>query len=71
VAARFDQLGFSEIRGSAGRDTWDAPVARVEAGLVYALRRGLLVKAVYQYNWRDAGPPGRQGFPAVQLLWRF
>ena len=71
AAARFDRLGFSDIQGSTRRDSWDAPVARVEAGLAYALRRGLLVKAVYQYNWRDAGPKGRQGFPAAQILWRF
>jgi hypothetical protein len=71
AAARFDWLGFSDIQGSTRRDSWDAPVSRIEAGLAYALRRGLLVKIVYQYNWRDAGPKGRQGFPAAQILWRF
>jgi hypothetical protein len=71
VAARFDRVGFEEIQGSTRRDSWDAPVTRVEAGVVYALRRGLLLKAVYQRNWRDAGPRGRRGFPSAQLLWRF
>jgi hypothetical protein len=71
LAARFDRLGFGEVQGSTHRDSWDAPVSRVEAGLAYALRRGLRVKAGYQYNWRDAGPSGRRAFPAAQLLWRF
>ena len=71
VAVRFDRLGFREIQGSARRDSWDAPVSRVEGGLAYAVRRGLVLKAVYQHNWRDAGPSGRRGFPAAQLVWRF
>jgi len=71
VGARFDRLTFAEIQGTSERDTWDAPVTRVEAGLQYALRRGLLLKAVYQYNWRNAGPSGRQGFPVAQVVWRF
>ena len=71
VAGRFDHLGFANVRGSAGSDSWDAPVTRVEAGVVYALRRGLFLKAGYQHNWREAGPSGRHGFPAAQLRWRF
>jgi hypothetical protein len=71
VAARFDRLGFSDVQGSTRRDSWDAPVSRFEGGLVYALRRGLSLKAVYQHNWRNAGPPGRPGFPAAQVVWRF
>jgi hypothetical protein len=71
AAARFDRLGFGELVGSRKTDSWDAPVTRVEGGLAYALRRGLVVKAVYQYNWRSAGPRGRNGFPALQMGWRF
>jgi hypothetical protein len=71
LAARFDRLVFGEIQGTARRDSWDAPVRRVESGLVYALTRNLRFKAGYQHNWRGAGPPGRRGFPAAQLLWRF
>jgi predicted porin len=71
VAGRFDRLGFGDIQGSAVRDSWDAPVTRVEAGVVYALRRGLRLKAVYQHNWREAGPRGRRGFPAAQVVWQF
>ena len=32
VAARADHLGFREIDGSEERETWDAPVTRLEAG---------------------------------------
>jgi hypothetical protein len=71
VAARFDRLRFGLIQGSARRDSWDAPVSRVEAGVAYALTRGLRLKAGYQHNWRDAGPRGRRCFPVAQLLWRF
>ena len=71
LVARYDRLGFTEVQGSTRRDSWDARVTRVEGGLVYALRRGLWVKAVYQQNWRSAGPRGRRGFPAAQLLWQF
>jgi hypothetical protein len=71
LAARLDRLTFAEIEGSTTRDTWDAPVTRIECGLGYALRRGLRLKVAYQYNWRSAGPRGRHGFPAAQLVWRF
>jgi hypothetical protein len=71
LAARFDKLSFGEVQGTDRRDSWDAPVTRVEAGLAYALTRSLRLKAGYQHNFRDAGPPGRHGFPVAQLLWRF
>jgi len=71
ASARLDRLTFSEITGTSRRDTWDAPVTRVEAGLSYAFRRGLVLKTIYQYNWREAGPRGRRGLPAAQVSWRF
>jgi hypothetical protein len=71
LATRFDRLTFGEIQGSAARDSWDAPVTRIEGGLSYALRRGLRLEVAYQRNWRGAGPRGRRGFPVAQLVWRF
>jgi hypothetical protein len=71
IAARLDRLGFGDVQGSTRRHSWDAPVSRFEGGVMYAVRRGLSLKAVYQHNWRDAGPPGRHGFPAAQVVWRF
>jgi hypothetical protein len=68
VAARLDHLGFSTVEGSAGPQSWDAPVWRVEGGVGYSLRRDLLLKVVYQRDWKDGGPLRRQGFLAAQLL---
>ena len=48
AAARFDRLGFSEIVGSHGSETWDAPVTRAEIGGGYSLQRNLLLKLAYQ-----------------------
>jgi hypothetical protein len=71
ASARLDRLTFSELAGTTVRDSWDSPVTRLETGLAYAFRRGVVLKTIYQYNWRGAGPPGRRGLPAAQLAWRF
>ena len=70
VAARGDQLRFSTIQGTAGAQTWDANVSRVEFGVGYTIRRGLLVKASMMNNWRDGGSVRQSRLAAVQaLLW--
>ena len=71
AAARFDRLGFSEIAGSQGLETWDAPVTRTEIGGGYSLQRNLLLKLAYQYNVRDAGPVDRLNLVAAQLHFWF
>ena len=71
AAARFDRLGFSEIVGSHGSETWDAPVTRAEIGGGYSLQRNLLLKLAYQYNIRDAGAVRRSGLFATQLQFWF
>jgi hypothetical protein len=71
VAARGDQLRFSTIQGTAGAQTWDANVSRVEFGVGYTIRRGLLVKASMMNNWRDGGRVRRSGLAAVQVLFWF
>ena len=53
AGARFDHLGFSEVTGSAGPQTWDAPVTRVEVGTGYSIQRNLIWKVSYQHNTRD------------------
>jgi hypothetical protein len=56
AAARVDTLRFNDVKGTllGGRPTpWDAPVARVEVGMGYSVRRNLLVKGVLQRNWRS------------------
>jgi hypothetical protein len=53
AAARVDHLGFNQITGTLKRDTWDAPVTRVEIGGGYSLQRNLILKLSYQHNARD------------------
>jgi hypothetical protein len=71
AAARLGHLDFGTIEGSAGPSSWDAPVTRIEAGGGYFLARGVLVKAVYQYNWRDSAKRSSLGLVAAQLVVRF
>jgi hypothetical protein len=71
VAARLDHLGFSTVKGSAGSDSWDAPVWRAEGGLGYSVRRDILIKLVYQHDWRDGGLVRSQGLLGAQLLFWF
>jgi hypothetical protein len=71
LAARFDRLSFTQVSGSRERLPWDSPVSRLELVLGYSLRRGLTLKGGYQQNWRDVGPPGEDGFPLAQVVWRF
>ncbi len=68
VAMRVDHLGFSEICGTTGCLPWDAPVRRVEAGAGYSIRRNVVLKGAYQYNWRDGARHPRLGLAAAQLL---
>ncbi len=74
VAGRVDHLGFSRITGTAfnGRPTtWEAPVSRLEVGGGYYLRRNIIGKLAYQYNWRDGGRKRERGFVIAQLLYWF
>jgi hypothetical protein len=68
VAARVDRLDFGRITGSAGRESWDARVTRIEAGMGFSVRRHVQLKAAYQYNWRDGGFVHEQGLLAGQVL---
>ena len=68
VAARFDDLWFSDIEGTAGTATWDAPVRRLEIGAGFAVHRYVHLKAAWQRNRRDGGEVHRQDFLAAQVL---
>jgi hypothetical protein len=67
VAARADHIWFSAIRTSIGDMTWDANVSRVELGLGYTIRRGLLLKSSVLSHWRDGGEIRRDTLVGVQL----
>jgi predicted porin len=71
AAARLDRLDFSEVAGTLGPETWDAPVTRAEIGGGYSLQRNLLLKVAYQYNVRDAGAVHRLGLVTGQLHFWF
>jgi hypothetical protein len=67
VAGRIEHLGFSDVVGSSGRSSWEAPVSRLEVGGGYSIQRNMVVKLFYQYDARIVGSPQRIGVPAVQL----
>jgi hypothetical protein len=71
VAARLDHLGFNEVTGSLGPQTWEAPVNRIEVGGGYSIQRNLLLKVSCQRNTREGGRVTRATFGAVQLLFWF
>jgi hypothetical protein len=71
VAGRLGRLSLSTLASRAGLETWDAGVTRVELGAGYALRRQLLLKAAWQYNWRDGGRVRKEGLVAAQVQWWF
>ena len=67
VAARADRIWFSSIRTSFGDMTWDADVSRLEFGVGYTPRRGVLVKSSVLSHWRDGGAIRRDTQFGVQL----
>lgn len=71
AAARADRMTFNEIRGSAGRTTWEAPLWRLEVGGGYSLQRNLLLKVVYQHDDRDGGKVPVSSLGGAQLVYWF
>jgi len=71
AAVRAEHLTFSQVRGSAGLDTWDAPVSRLEVGGGYSLRRNVIGRVSLQVNHRDGGRVTRARLVAGQLLYWF
>jgi len=71
VAVRGDQMAFSSIAAPRGTEDWEADVSRLEYGIGYTIRRGLLVKASVLSNWREGGRVRRSNLGAVQALFWF
>ena len=71
IAARADHLGFSDIVGSSGLQSWDAPVTRVEIGAGYSLQRNLLLKFSGQRNTRDGGRITQSTHASAQIVFWF
>ena len=71
AAARVDHLGFSELTGTSGRNTWDAPVTRIEVGGGYSILRNLVLKVSGQHNTREGGRVTRLNLMAAQIVYWF
>jgi hypothetical protein len=71
AAVRLDHLGFSELEGSAGPQTWEAPVTRFEVGGGYSIQRNLVLKLAYQHNVREGGRVPRLNLSAAQVVYWF
>jgi hypothetical protein len=71
VAARADRMAFSSIAAPGGMDQWEADVSRLECGVGYTVRRGLLVKASVLGNWRAGGRVRQSTLGAAQVLFWF
>jgi hypothetical protein len=71
VAARADHLGFSDVVGSAGPQSWDAPLTRIEVGGGYSLQRNLVVKMSVQHNTRDGGRVTSATLTSAQIVYWF
>ena len=71
IAARADHLGFSDVIGSSGAQSWDAPVTRIEIGGGYSLQRNLLLKLACQRNTRDGGRLTQATLASAQIVWWF
>jgi hypothetical protein len=71
AAARVDHLGFSELTGTRGPETWDAPVTRIEIGGGYSILRNLLLKGSVQHNVRDGGRVTDLNLAAAQIVYWF
>jgi hypothetical protein len=70
-ALRWDTLRFEEVDTSAGKQTWDQNVERLELGVGYRATRELLVKAVGQVTDTGAGWRRQEVLPALQLSFGF
>ncbi len=74
LSGRADRLGFSELQGTLVQPAgapWEAPVKRVEGGVGYYVQRNLVLRAVVQGNWREAGRDRQRTYFAGQLAYWF
>jgi hypothetical protein len=71
LAARGDRIDFSSLTGSLRRDTWEAPIWRLETGAGWSVRRNVTLKGSWQRNRRKGGRVLGDSFVAAQLLYWF
>jgi hypothetical protein len=66
LGGRVDRLGFGKIDSEYGRQSWDAPVTRLEGGVAWAATRNLIVRGSVQHNTRTRGEVRADTLPALQ-----
>lgn len=72
AAGRWGVLRFGDVVDSTGAArAWDHDVSRLEAGLGYRVRRGAILKAVYQRTWFLRGSDRRESLCALQAALAF
>jgi hypothetical protein len=71
AAVRGDVMSFTTIDVPGGAEAWEADVTRVEYGIGFTIRRGLLLKTSVLSNWRDGGRVKTSHLGAVQVLFWF
>ncbi len=71
LAARGDRIGFSSITGTVRRDTWEAPIWRIEGGFGWSVIRNVTLKGSWQRNRRRGGRVQGDTLVAAQLLYWF
>jgi hypothetical protein len=71
VAARSDNLWFSEVVGTNGPSDWEANTYRLEAATTVAITRNIAAKFAAQYNRRDGGRQRTDTPVAAQIVYWF
>jgi hypothetical protein len=71
LAARYDEMRFEEVTGSAGAMAWDQNVQRIEGGVVYHASRNLILKGVLQATAEDGEWSSDYLIPAIQASMSF
>jgi len=71
LAARWDEIRFEEVEGTAGTMTWDQNVKRIEAGFGYGVSRDLKLKFVVQSFDLGDGFKRETSVPMIQSSLRF
>jgi hypothetical protein len=71
VAARSDNLWFSQITGTTGPAGWEADTYRLEVATTLAVTRNIAVKVAVQHNRRDGGRLRTDTPIAAQIVYWF
>ena len=70
-ALRYDEMSFEDVEGSAGTQSWDQNVRRIEFGAGYSISRDLKLKAVVQSFDLGNGFDAENRIPMIQTSLRF